>query len=67
MAVSGWLGYWLFQNFLINGHLIIRVLMSMAVMAISYFFQLLLFGLLKRNEIKRIPYIGKPLSKWTFR
>jgi stage V sporulation protein B len=67
MGVSGWLGYWLFQNILINGHLIIRVLISMTVMVISYFVLLLLFGLLKRNEIKRIPLIGKPLSKWAFR
>jgi stage V sporulation protein B len=67
MGVSGWLGYWLFQNILINGHLIIRVLISMTVMVISYFVLLLLFGLLKRNEIKRIPFIGKPLSKWAFR
>lgn len=67
MGGAGWIGYWLFQNALINEHLIIRVILSLTVMVISYFVLLLLFGLLKRNEIKRIPFIGKPLSKWAVR
>lgn len=67
MGVSGWLGYWLYQNFYIDEHLIIRVILSIAGMSIVYFILLLTLGLVKKNEVKRIPFIGKPLSKWAFR
>ncbi|WML45516.1 stage V sporulation protein B [Neobacillus sp. PS3-40] len=67
MGISGWLGYWLYQNTLVDQHLIIRVLTSMTGMSVFYFILLLLLGLLKKNEVKRIPWIGKPLSKWVLR
>ncbi|HJV16867.1 MAG TPA: stage V sporulation protein B [Bacillales bacterium] len=67
MGVSGWLGYWLYQNFYIDEHLIIRVILSIAGMSIVYMILLLALGLVKKNEVKRIPVIGKPLSKWVFR
>lgn len=57
MAASGWLGYWLFENILQDGGLTYRVLISMTGMSVSYLIMLILFGLLKKEELKRIPWI----------
>jgi stage V sporulation protein B len=67
MAVSGWLGFWIYTNMILNEHLVIRVLASITVMTVSYFIFLLLFGLLKQDDLKRIPYVGSLLSKLCFR
>jgi len=57
MGSSGWGGYWLFEHFLIHEHLVIRVLTSALAMSISYILLLLLFGLIKKDDLKRIPII----------
>ncbi|EKN64616.1 stage V sporulation protein B [Neobacillus bataviensis LMG 21833] len=59
MGVSGWLGYWVFENTLINGHLAVRVITTVFAMAISYFLMLVVFRLIKKEELTRIPWIGK--------
>ncbi|MFJ5715500.1 stage V sporulation protein B [Neobacillus sp. NPDC093127] len=61
MGASGWFGYWLFENILLNEHLLLRVLSSITGMGISYIVMLLLFGLIKKDELHRIPWIGKLL------
>jgi stage V sporulation protein B len=61
MGASGWLGYWLFENILLNEHLLLRVLSSITGMGISYIVMLLLFGLIRKDELHRIPWIGKLL------
>ncbi|MCQ6278227.1 stage V sporulation protein B [Bacillus sp. EB600] len=63
MGASGWLGYWIFSNTLINEHLVVRVLASTTCMTVSYLGLLLLIGLLKKDDLERIPYIGSLLSK----
>ncbi|MDQ0197165.1 stage V sporulation protein B [Neobacillus ginsengisoli] len=64
MGASGWLGYWLFENILLNEHLAFRVLTSTVGMSVSYVVLLLLFGLIKKDELKRIPWIRR---FWAFR
>ncbi|WHY84848.1 stage V sporulation protein B [Neobacillus novalis] len=61
MGASGWLGYWLFENILLSEHLLLRMLCSITGMGISYIVMLLLFGLIKKDELHRIPWIGKLL------
>jgi stage V sporulation protein B len=63
MGASGWLGYWLFTNTLINEHLVVRVLASITSMTVSYLGLLLVIGLLKKDDLERIPYVGSLLSK----
>ncbi|PLS01272.1 stage V sporulation protein B [Neobacillus cucumis] len=58
MGLSGWLGYWLFEHFLLQGNLIIRVTTSALAMMLSYIVMLVVFGLIKKEEMKRIPWIG---------
>lgn len=59
MAASGWLGYWVFGHILPNDALSVRVVISVIAMSISYFIMLILFGLLNKEELKRIPVIGR--------
>ncbi|NRD75961.1 stage V sporulation protein B [Bacillus sp. BRMEA1] len=59
MAASGWIGYWLFANILVENLLLIRVVISLSGMCISYMLLLLIFGLIKKDDLKRIPWIGR--------
>jgi stage V sporulation protein B len=57
MGISAWLGYWLFEHILLEEHLVIRVLSSASGMSIVYIFLLIIAGLIKKEELKRIPII----------
>jgi stage V sporulation protein B len=59
MAASGWIGYWLFSNILPDHPLLIRVFISLGGMTVSYALMLLMFGLINKNDLKRIPWIGQ--------
>ncbi|WML59610.1 stage V sporulation protein B [Neobacillus sp. PS2-9] len=59
MGVAAWCGYWLFENILLEIHLVIRVSFAAFSMTLSYSILLLIFGLIKKDELKRIPWIGK--------
>jgi stage V sporulation protein B len=63
MGSSGWFGYFLYHHTTLGEHLIIRVLLSAAAMSILYLILLLLSGLLKKDDLNRIPFIGHVLSK----
>ncbi|WP_286229252.1 stage V sporulation protein B [Neobacillus mesonae] len=59
MVAAGWVGYWLFENFMSNELLIIRVLISLIAMTLAYAFLLVILGLIKKDDLIRIPWIGK--------
>ncbi|MDQ1144903.1 stage V sporulation protein B [Bacillus sp. SORGH_AS 510] len=59
MGASACCGYWLFENLFTNEHLVLRVGTSALSMTIAYSFLLLILGLIKKDELKRIPWIGK--------
>lgn len=67
MGVAGYAGYWIFQNVTAQGSLAIQALSAIIGMTITYVILLFAFGLLKKDEIKRIPWIGGPLSKFAIR
>lgn len=67
MIVSGFLGFWVFNYNLLHLHLVFRVCTSAAAISLSYFLLLLLLGLIQKADLKRIPIIGPPLSKWAIR
>jgi len=58
MGISGWLGYYLFEHFLLQERLLIRVIAAASAMVISYILMLVLFRLIKKEELKRIPWFG---------
>jgi stage V sporulation protein B len=57
MGISAWIGYWLFNHILLGEHLAIRVLSATFGMSFIYIFLLILAGLIKKEELKRIPII----------
>jgi stage V sporulation protein B len=59
MGVSGWFGYWFIENIFLKEHLTVRVITSIVGMSISYLILLVLFRLIKKDELNRIPWIRK--------
>jgi stage V sporulation protein B len=57
MGVSAWLGYWLFQHILLGEHLVVRVLTTASGMSVIYILLLILAGLIKKEDLNRIPFI----------
>ena len=64
MGVSGWLGYWLIENIFLNEYLAIRVIAAATGMSFAYLFLLIIFGLIRKEELQRIPWIR---NIWSFR
>lgn len=67
MSLSGWTGSWLFLHLPLQTGLVLKVMLVAIYISILYLFLLLLFGLLHKEELNRIPWVGKPLAKLTFR
>ena len=67
MGISGWFGYWLFFHLPFTMRLSMKVLLITGVITIIYCILLLLFGLLQKDEMIRIPWIGRALSKLALR
>jgi stage V sporulation protein B len=59
MGISGWLGYWLFEHIILDQHLGIRVLTSIIGMSLVYTVMMIVAGLIKKDELMRIPLIRK--------
>ncbi|MBT2735741.1 stage V sporulation protein B [Bacillus sp. ISL-7] len=57
MGTTGWLGYWLFENTFLTEPLTIKVIFSLMAMSISYLIMIILLGLIKKEELKRIPWL----------
>jgi stage V sporulation protein B len=57
MGATGWLGYWLFENIFLTEPLTIKVIFSLIAMSISYLIMIILLGLIKKEELKRIPWL----------
>ncbi|MFE8703487.1 stage V sporulation protein B [Cytobacillus sp. FJAT-54145] len=67
MGVSGWTGYWTYQNLLVDMGVIIRVVNAAAIIGVVYLILLLLFGLIRKDELRRIPKVGNILSMLAFK
>lgn len=67
MVVSGWTGTWCFLHLPLPLGLTMKVLLVTSIISILYFFMLLLLGLLQKDELNRIPFIGKLLGKLALR
>ncbi|MBM7651796.1 stage V sporulation protein B [Neobacillus cucumis] len=58
MGAAGWMGYWLYHHYFLGHHLAIRVVTAALMMMIAYLLLLVIFRLIKKEELKRIPWIG---------
>ncbi|MFB3160667.1 stage V sporulation protein B [Neobacillus sp. 179-J 1A1 HS] len=57
MTISAYLGYWLFEHILLGEHLVVRVLSAASGMSLTYIILLIIVGLIKKEDLKRIPII----------
>ncbi|WP_251549332.1 stage V sporulation protein B [Neobacillus muris] len=62
MGAAGWIGYWLFNHTFLGEALVIRTLAATAGMGLSYLALLLILGLIKRDELQKLPWIGHLFS-----
>ncbi|MDF0726798.1 stage V sporulation protein B [Cytobacillus sp. S13-E01] len=62
MIGSGIVGHYTFINLLVEASLAARTLFAIGVTSVIYLVLLILFRLVKRDEVKRVPYIGARLS-----
>lgn len=67
ILISGWAGYLFFGGVMLEEKLVIRVLTSSCIMSAIYFVLTLLFGLISKDELRYLPWVGKPLSRWLYR
>ncbi|SFC53573.1 stage V sporulation protein B [Bacillus sp. OV322] len=63
---AGWCGDYTYRTLLYGEPVVPRLLLSLAVITITYTFLLLLTGGIKKKELKRIPVVGNMLSKLAF-
>ncbi|WP_338451502.1 stage V sporulation protein B [Niallia oryzisoli] len=63
MGISGAAGYWMIQHLPAGQPLAIKVLLTAIEITLIYTLFTLLLGLLQKDELNRIPWIGKTLSK----
>ncbi|WP_163145234.1 stage V sporulation protein B [Bacillus sp. 22-7] len=68
MIVSGGLGFWMLKDILASDmNTALRVILISAVITIVYIILLLIFKLIKKNDLVRIPGIGKMISRLAFK
>jgi stage V sporulation protein B len=65
MFATGYVGRLLFESLLISFSIIQRVILTTIIMSVLFIIFILISGIYKKNEIERIPYIGKLLG-WIF-
>lgn len=64
MLASGVAGYLCYENVLIDESLSIRLIFSLLITSLLYCILLFLLKLVEKDEVNRIPYIGKHLVKF---
>ncbi|CAG9607970.1 stage V sporulation protein B [Pseudoneobacillus rhizosphaerae] len=66
MGASAWVGYWVINHLSTTSKLSI-VLTTTGSIVVTYVGLLIFLGLITRDELKRIPWIGPTLSKLAFK
>jgi stage V sporulation protein B len=67
MGASAWLGYFILKHMAVNYSQLVSVLAVTCVISITYIGLLIILGLISRDELKRIPWVGGTLSKLAFK
>lgn len=67
IGITAWCGFWLMDHFTLQVPLSVKVIISALEMTILYIVLLFVFSLVYKEDVERIPLIGKPLTKWVFR
>lgn len=62
MVASGFVGGFIFKHFFLDASLSLRTLLAILATSVVYCVLLIVFRLVMKEEIKRIPYVGPRLS-----
>lgn len=62
ILISGWVANILYQNAFLEWSLLWKTLASISIVSCFYILLLMLCGLIKKEEMKRVPFVGKYLS-----
>lgn len=62
ILLSGWLAFFLYNNAFVQSSLLIKTLLSIMIVSIFYVITLMLLGLIKKEEMRRVPFFGNWLS-----
>lgn len=67
IGITCWYGFWLLDHFTLQVPLGMKLLIASCEMTILYAILLFIFKLLHKEDVRWIPWIGKPLANWVFR
>jgi stage V sporulation protein B len=67
MGASGWMGYWVYSHLVPTYSKLTAVLLTTGVISVTYITLLIMLGLVTRDELKRIPWVGPTISKLAFK
>ena len=62
ILLSGWIAVLLYNHAFLSFSLITKTLLSISVVGFAYVLFLMLLGLIKKEEMRRVPFIGNLLS-----
>ncbi|MDQ0231510.1 stage V sporulation protein B [Metabacillus malikii] len=63
IVISGFIGFLCYHNLIVQASLMPRLLISICVTTFIYCLFLIIFSLIERDEMKRIPFVGVHLAK----
>lgn len=66
MGVTGWFGYETFAHLSVETSIVLKLIIATSVITISYIVLLFIFGLIRKNDVKRVPIIGRFLALFAF-
>ncbi|MDQ0269866.1 stage V sporulation protein B [Cytobacillus purgationiresistens] len=67
MLATGYGGHWIMNNLFNSLSLITSILLVASILSITYAGLVLILGIVRKNDLIAIPWIGKALSKFAFK
>lgn len=67
MGAAGWLGTFTFRSLTGSISVLLNIIIATCVISLAYFLLLLLFRLIRKNDLQRVPFIGHFLSRFAFK
>ncbi|WP_318508250.1 stage V sporulation protein B [Bacillus sp. T3] len=67
IGLTAWCGNWLIDHFNLDSPLALKVIIASMEMTLLYVILLFVFRLVYKEDIGRIPLVGKTLARWIFR
>ncbi|MFD1736066.1 stage V sporulation protein B [Bacillus salitolerans] len=66
MILAGMAGHFAFSFMPVSQPLVIRSIIAITLTTITYIVLLIVFQLVKKDEMKKVPIVGKHIAKWMF-